>query len=149
MPQLDLRIIRSNHPPAEAIGHRVTATRLLADVSVATDAGWTLFEPAVIDTGAPVTVLPRANWSGSRFKKLGRVKIGGLARREECRLPAILAEIECRLSDGVRGLGPLRIPAYLVETEDAPRLIGILGFIERGVLRVELSKNHAYLRMTK
>jgi hypothetical protein len=125
----------------------LTATRLFAEVSLATDVGWTLFEPAVIDTGAPVSVFPPAIWKPSRHTPLGRVKIGGLARREECQLPAILAEIDCTLSDGRRSLGPIRMHAYLVEIENAPTLLGVLGFIERGVLRVDLSKDRAFLRM--
>ncbi len=130
-----------------AIGHRLTAIRLVVNVSVATETGWSIFKPAVIDTGAPVSVFPPAIWKQSRHTPLGRVQIGGLARREECQLPAILAEIDCTLSDGRRSLGPVRTHAYLVELENAPTLIGILGFIERGVLRVDISKDSAFLRM--
>ncbi len=53
------------------------------------------------------------------------------------------------LSDGAKSLGPIRIHAYLVETDDAPRLIGMLGFIERGVLNVDVSRRRAHIRMTK
>jgi hypothetical protein len=147
VPKLDLRIVRGNHAPAAAIGRRLPAIRLFADVSVATNGGWSLFETAVIDTGAPVSVFPPAIWKQSRHTTLGRVKIGGLARTEECQVPAILAEIDCVLSDGQHSLGPIRTQAYLVEAENAPSLIGILGFIEHGVLRVDLSKSRAFLRM--
>lgn len=147
MPQIRLRIIRGSHPPAAAIGHRLTAIRLFADVSVVTNSGWSLYRPAVIDTGAPVSLFPPSIWKDARRKELGRVRVGGLARRPECQIPAILAEIECTLSDGRRALGPIRTHAYLVETEDAPRLIGMLGFIERGVMRLDLSKDRALLRM--
>lgn len=147
MARVDLRIIRGDHPPALAIGHRVAAIRLVADISIATDTGWTLFEPAVVDTGAPVSVLPPAMWKQARFRTMGRVKIGGLARSEACQLPAILAEVESVLSDGKRLLGPIQMPAYLVEVENAPRLIGIQGFIERGTLHVDLSKDKAFLRL--
>jgi len=145
--KIDLAIRRGYHAPAIAVGHRLSAIRLTANISVATDAGWTLFERAVIDTGAPVSVFPPSIWKQSRYTPLGHVRIGGLARREECLVPAILAEIDCILSDGQRSLGPLRMHAYLAEIENAPRLIGMLGFLERGILRVELSRNRAFLRM--
>jgi hypothetical protein len=129
------------------IGQRVIATRLSAQIALATASGWTIPRPAVIDTGAGTSVIPPVIWKQSRFVDLGRVRIGGINKRKECQIPAILAEIECILSDDQSVLGPLRMHAYLAEPEDAPRLIGILGFIERGVLRVELSKNRASLRM--
>ncbi len=106
MPRIDLRIVRSDHGPALSIGRQVSAVRLVADISVATDTGWTHFEPAVVDTGAPVSVLPRALWQHARYRSFGHVKIGGLARSEECQLPAILDEIDCSLSDGVHVVGP-------------------------------------------
>lgn len=37
--------------------------------------------------------------------------------------------------------------AYLVKAESAPMLIGILGFIDRGVLPVGLSQDRAFQRM--
>ena len=148
MARIDLRIMRGHHAPAEAIGYRLVALRLVTDVSLATDTGWSPFKQAVIDTGAPVSVFPPVIWKQCRHTPLGRAKIGGLARGEECQLPAILAEIDCTLSDGQRVLAPIRIHAYLVEIENAPTLVGMLGFIERGVLRVELSRNRAFLRMT-
>jgi len=145
--RITLRIVRGYHAPALAIGHRLTAIRFTTDVSVATAAGWSRYEKAIVDTGAPVSVFPPAIWKQSRHVALGRVRIGGLARREECRIPAILAEIDCALSDGQSRLGPIRMHAYLAEIEDAPTLIGVLGFIERGVLRVEYSRNRTFLRM--
>lgn len=61
----------------------------------------------------------------------------------------MLAEVDCSLSDGVHVVGPIRMPAYLVEIDNAPRLIGIQGFIERGVLHVDLSRKHAHLKMAR
>ncbi|MCK6485132.1 MAG: hypothetical protein HUU22_00805 [Phycisphaerae bacterium] len=71
-----------------------------------------------------------------------------MARRKTCQLGAMLAEIDCALTDGQRMLGPIGVHAYLVETEDAPRLIGMSGFLERGVLHVDVSRGRATLRMS-
>ena len=147
MPKIDLAIWRGYHAPALDLGHRISAIRLRASVSVLTESGWSVFHRAVIDTGAPISVFPPAIWKHARHASLGRVRIGGLARREACQIPAILAEVDCALSDGQRSLGPLRMHAYLAEVENTPALIGILGFIENGVLRVDLSNNRAALRM--
>lgn len=148
MPRINLPIVRGHHAPALAIGHRVAAIRVFAEISVATPTGWSLFEPAVVDIGAPISVLPPSIWKQSHHTALGRVTIGGIARREECQIPAILAEINCMLSDGQQTLGPLRMHAYLAEVVNAPTLIGILGFLERGVLCVDFPKNRGFLQMT-
>lgn len=147
MPRIDLLVTREFHAPALAIGHRLVAVRMFADLTVATSEGWSRYRRAVVDTGAPVSMFPPAIWRQARYRALGRVRIGGIARREECRIPAILAEIECMLSDGERSLGPFRMYACLAEVEDAPTLVGISGFTERGVLRADTAKDRAFLRM--
>lgn len=147
MPTIQLSILRGHHSPALAINQRIAATRLAANVTLATKSGWTAFQPGLIDTGAPVSVFPPTIWEQAKFSELGRVRIGGIARREECRIPAILARVTCALSDGAQTLGPIRMHAYLAEADDAPTIIGVLGFLERGLLRVALERNTAALRM--
>src|SRR5262245_38759313 len=115
MRRINLTIVRNDHPPALAIGHRLPGVRLVAIVSLATADGWTGFDPAVIDTGAPVCLFPPAIWSRADHHVLGRVHLGGITRRPECQIPALLAELRCILSDGTRSLQPLRIRAYLAE----------------------------------
>jgi hypothetical protein len=75
------------------------------------------------------------------------VKLGGLTRRPEPQLTAILAQIECTLSDGRRSPGPLTTHAYLAEAEEAPRLIGILGLIDRSIMHIDITRERAFLRM--
>lgn len=147
MPRINLAIFRKHHPPALAIGHRLPGVRLVANVSLATSDGWTGFDPAVIDTGAPVCLFPPAIWSLSDHRVLGRVRLGGISRRRECQIPAMLATVSCIISDGTKSLGPLRIRAYLAEQDNVPTLIGMHGFIERGVLHVQLSRHRAFLTM--
>ncbi len=147
MPRINLQVFRTDHPPALGLGQRLPAIRLLTHVSLTKTAGWTDFRLAVIDTGAPVSLLPPLIWRQAERRELGRVSLGGVARRKECQIPAILAEVTCRLSDGVTSIGPVLTHAYLAEHDNVPTLIGMLGFIERGVLRVELARNRAFLRL--
>lgn len=147
MPRIELGTWRTPHEPAASIGRPLPAIRLGCALSIATNTGWNPFRWAVIDTGAPISLLPPLFWRNSQHITLDRVTIGGVSKRQECRIPAILAEIECTLSDRQHSLGPIRMHAYLAEPEDAPVLIGVLGFIERGLLRVDLSNNRASLRM--
>jgi len=59
----------------------------------------------------------------------------------------MLATVRCWLSDGSASLGPLDMHAYLADKDDVPTLIGMLGFIERGILHIDISHGHVYLRM--
>jgi hypothetical protein len=147
MPRINLATVRKDHPPALAIGKRVPAMRLVAHVSLATTKGWTTFDPAVIDTGAPLSVFPPAIWTDSNYHPMGRVRIGGLSRRRDCQIPAILASVRCTLSDGVSSVGPLDMHAYLALHDDVPTLIGMLGFVERGILHIDIQRSRTYLRM--
>lgn len=147
MPRINLRIFCTNHIPALAIGREVPAVRFVTNISLARPDGWTRFDPAVIDTGAPVCLFPPAIWRDTDYESFGRVQIGGISRRSESQVPAMLARVTCRLSDGDTLLGPLTMQAYLAENDDAPTLIGILGFLEHGLLRLDLSRNTANLSM--
>lgn len=147
MPQIQLAIFRKDHPPALSIGHRVPGLRLVANVSLATPSGWTKFDPAVVDTGAPLCLFPPAIWLRPEHQVLGKLRLGGLSRRRQCQIPAMLAVVRCVLSDGAKSLGPLDMHAYLSEHDNVPTLIGMLGFVERGLLRMHLSRNRASLTM--
>lgn len=145
MRRINLKIVRKDHPPALAIGHRVPAIRLIASVSLATSDGCSSYDPAVIDTGAPICLFPAAIRSRADHQILGRVRLGGITRRPECQISALLAELRCVLSDGTNSLTPFRIRAYLAEQDNVPALIGMHGFIELGVLHVHIARNRAYL----
>lgn len=127
------------------IGVKLPATRLTCQVCLQTADEWTRYRPAVIDTGAPVCLFPRTLWSSTEYEPLGRVQIAGISRRPECRMPALLAFVKCMISDGISSWGPLKMKAYLAESDSAPTLIGILGFIEKGILHVDLTGNRVFL----
>lgn len=145
MPRLPLRILRTQHAPSVAAGFPVEAVRLVTHLSLATNVGWTKFRDVVVDTGAPISLLPSDLWKAARFRELGRTHVGGINSRAECRIPAILAEIECLLSDGTNSLGPLLIHCYLAESNQTPTLLGVSGFIARGVLHVEIENGVAWI----
>jgi hypothetical protein len=148
LPLIELSIVRGRHAPTAEIGASITAIILMAHISLATDSGWGAFHPAIVDTGAPVSFFPMSVWRSVRFRPLGKVRISGLSRKQECQIPAVLAEVSCALSDGRKSIGPVTMHAYLAETEMAPSLIGMLGFLEKGVLRVDVAGNRASLRLS-
>lgn len=148
MSRLSLEVFRSLHPPSVAAGHPVEAVRLFTQISLSSPDGWTRFRRVVVDTGAPISLLPSTFWQTARYVARGRSEVGGVAARPECRIPATLAEVDCVLSNAPVALGPLRMYAYLAEADDAPALLGMSGFIERGTLHVCVEGQEAFLEIT-
>lgn len=144
MPRIRLLIQRHSHDLARQVGQTLDAVRVYADVVLPDPAGNREFQRAIIDTGAPVSMFPRYFWNGVPHKALGEVRVGGIARRDECRIPATLAEVECMLSDGSTSLGPLRIHAYLADSDSVPALLGMAGLLERVRLVVDVPAGEAY-----
>jgi len=147
MLRLPLRILRGLHPPSASLGHPVEAIRLITHISLRSHTGWTPFRDIVVDTGAPISLLPSSVWSVTWLIPFGATEVGGIATRPECRIPALLAEVDCILSDGAVTLGPLRVPAYLAQTDATPTLLGISGFIARGTLHVQIEQADAYIEL--
>jgi hypothetical protein len=98
MPRIDLNVFRAPHQPSLSIGHRLTAIRLMTEISLQGPQGWGRFHPIVIDTGAPVSMFPRQIWKNSEFAPIGDMWAGGIVQREECRIPVTLAQVSCLLT---------------------------------------------------
>jgi hypothetical protein len=147
MAQIKLMIARSIHAPSAAIGCPLTAIRLMAGVSLRHASGWTRYVRGVVDTGAAVSLFPAHVWRTAAVQVLGSVRVGGIVARDECRTPARLAVAECLLTDGLASTGPVRVHAYLADSNQVPSLIGVSGLIERGVLHSDVSTENAYLQM--
>jgi hypothetical protein len=144
MNRIHLDIVRGPHPASLDAGHPVETARLFVDLSLAAGTGWTSFQAMVVDTGAAVSLLPRRFWESATLVTRGRAKIGGLARRPECLIDATLAEVDCLLSDGTAVIGPLRIPAYLADSDEVAALLGFAGILDRLVLHVDTAGKGAY-----
>ncbi len=145
MARISLDIYRAPHQTSLAIGYQLTAVRILTNISLPTQSGWGPYHPAIVDTGAPISMFPMHVWQHGAFTEIGHVMAGGVVQRDECRIPAKLARIECLLSDGKESLGPLLIHAYLAESYQAPTLLGIAGVLESNSLRVNVGKNAAWI----
>jgi hypothetical protein len=97
-----------------------------------------------VDTGAALSLFPLEVWKTAAFESIGEVRVGGVVPRNECRIAAQLALVECALSDGTAKIRPLRIHAYLARSNEVPTLIGMADLIERGVLHADIAAGHVY-----
>jgi hypothetical protein len=145
MPRVKLEIFRGPYLPALARGFQVESCRLLTDVSLRCDSGWTSYRPAIVDTGAPVSLFPRPVWQQADIRRLGRVSVGGLMRRSECMLETTLAIVTMAIRDQEHEIGPIETHALLADTDDVPTLLGMRGVLAELTLHVSASCNQAYV----
>src|SRR5207249_531002 len=112
--------------------HHVTAIRVFTRIGFATDQGWTNFEAvAIVDIGAPISLLPQSLWRDIQRTVLAPVLVGGVAEKPECKFRADLAMIECAVTDGTATLGPFRMHALLAHNDKVPALLGMSGALEQ------------------
>lgn len=123
----------------------MTAARLATRISFRGESGWTDFQIAIVDTGAPISLLPRSIWQSIDRRVLATVRVGGLADKPENRIGADLAMIRCVLSDGQSTIGPYEMTALLAHTDTAPALLGLSGVLESTDLFISLRRDDAYL----
>ncbi len=143
MARIRLDIFRGPHPPAAQIGYSLNAIRITARVALRTAGGWTTFQHGIVDTGAPVSLIPRELWRPAEQQIIGDIRVGGLVPLDSCRVPARLARVSCVLSDGTTLIGPFNIHAYLAESDEVPLLLGVSDLIESGTLLVRMGHGEA------
>ncbi len=122
-------------------------TRLITGVSFRTHEGLTRPYRAIVDTGAPTSLIPFDIWQQCRVLKLKETVIGGLVDREECELAVTEAAMACVLSDGEATLPEIVIRAHLSPHDRVPLLIGFGGVLDQLTLHCSLPAGIAYLEL--
>ena len=107
-------------------------------------AGWTPPTPALIDTGAPFCVLPKALWTMIEHEGGFPTSLRGLVQLPSAILNARLARITCVVSDRAATSRPLKVWALLAEG-DVPLVLGCAGFLEHAKFVLEPAHQHAWL----
>lgn len=132
-------------PSYEDLG--IFAIRLLCDVTFkASELGYTEIYPAVVDTGAPISLIPMRIWQQCEAKRIRDSVIRGVVPHEECSLPVTLAEVTCRLLDQESQTGDLVIKAHLAPTDAVPLIIGFRDLLEYMKLYADCRQGAAYLQ---
>lgn len=145
MPRVALEILRGKYEPALSDGLDVPSCRLLTDLSLRSDKGWLPFRPAVIDTGAPLSLLPRNVWHGAHIRDEGSFAVNGIIRKPACKLEVVLATVTVVIRDPVNQIGPIQIQALLSESNDVPTLLGMRGILDQLILHTDVTSDYAYL----
>jgi len=123
----------------------IFAIRLCCDVTFKTSSGFTKPHCAVIDTGAPLSLLPLYIWEQCKVEKIRDSVIRGVVPRPECVLPVTLANLTCMLVDGQNKTSELPIKAQLAHTDEVPLVIGFRDLLDSVELHIDYKRKVAYL----
>lgn len=145
MPSSKIPLYLKSHVNHEGI----TITRVVAYVGFWNGNGYNIKDRAIVDIGAPVSLIPFRVWSWCPVE-LGKQRFVQLvSEREECDLEVYDGEVTIALFDEVGNmlLSDLTIEVDLCATSGIPTLLGVHDFLERGCLHVDYRTGEAWFEM--
>ena len=132
----------------EALDHGLTieSFRLLTRVQFKRSNGWTTLVPAIIDTGAPFSVLPKTMWTDLSVEGGFATSLRGLVPLPSAVLKARLAQVTCMVSDLRTSSDPLKFWALLADGE-VPLVLGCAGFLDRVTLVLDAAHRRGHVEL--
>lgn len=125
----------------------VYSIRLLARVVFAKAQGFTQPYTAIIDTGAPVSLIPESIWEQCDVQKFGDDKIRGIVPKEDCALAVAAGQIRCVLFDDQNETPELFCRADLAYSDEVPLLLGFKDLLERMNVCFDYSHKNAFIEI--
>lgn len=119
--------------------------RLFCEVAFVSEEGYTDLYSAVLDTGAPVSVIPYQIWSMLKVNKIKEYAIRGIVPKKECSLPVTIGEVSCILLDKEQRTKRIKVNSYLAHSNEVPLIIGFKDLLDRFGIYFDFKKNLAYL----
>jgi hypothetical protein len=123
-------------------GVKFNSIRLLADVDFKTSGGWSPKYHAIIDTGSPANLIPQSIWTQAinHFILVKKFVLGGIGAGK---VYGYFGEVTARLSYRRKSSAPLKLRAFLLETDAVPLILGFEDFLSLGKLISNYPKNLA------
>lgn len=105
-------------------------------------------EKGIIDTGAPISVIPLQMWEDADIKIIGKDKLRGIIPNEKCRLSVDVGKAKCVLTDIFGNVSSeIEILAFLAHTNKIPLLIGMKRILEKGKMLLDTPKKLGYIEI--
>lgn len=137
---LDLELIEKNI--------EVWLRRVTVQISFKKLRGWTEPYEAIIDTGAPVSIIPPAIWQEIEKEILVEGhRIQGIVPKKDSFLLVKIANIFCVLMDEKNVTDILKIKAYLSVEERAPLVLGFENIISKAKLYFNSGNNEGFIEI--
>jgi predicted aspartyl protease len=119
--------------------------RLWCWASFEKEDGWTLPYPALIDTGAHTSIIPKRIWSTLPVNKLAEHYTKGLVPNPECKLDVGVGEINIILLDSNTKTKKYRVLSFLAPTDDIPLIIGFKNLLSEFKVCFDYKENKAWI----
>lgn len=145
MPRIGLEVRRTLDLEAVEQGRTIWTYRCFARLWFRQSPGWSAERLAIVDTGAPFSVIPSTVWQPLAITELFSTHLRGIIPKVAASLPARLAQVSCVLTDE-QGVSPvLTLTALLVEAPDVPLILGWSGCLDRAKLVLDGARWRAHL----
>jgi hypothetical protein len=141
-------VIKKFHPDVEGLPELREVIRIQGRIRFKTEEGYGEPEKAIIDTGAPISLIPFDMWRHMEIEYIGEDYLRGVVPNEKCYLPADVGRIKAVLTDKNENTSDeLIFLAYLSFTNKIPLIIGIMELMEKGILCLDFKNRNGYIEL--
>ena len=141
---IDLEVRRFLDLEAFEHGLKIFSFRVWIRAQFKSPGGWTPVLRALIDTGAPFSVLPKSLWTAINSEGGFATSLRGLVPLRSAVLNARLGHVTCLVSDLKTSAPPLSFWALLAEGE-VPLVLGCAGLLDQAKLFLNAANQRAHL----
>lgn len=121
----------------------VDLIRLKTRIRFKIDQGWTEEYSAIVDTGAPVSLIPAFIWEKIQRVEYADHQVGGLGKGS---IPVSVGRIGCMLTDRQGNkTKELEVIAYLAKTDKVPLILGFKDLLEGFNICFDHREKRAYV----
>lgn len=126
-------------------GRTLFTYRCFARLRFRQPAGWSDERLAILDTGAPFSIIPATIWDSLTVTRWFPTQLRGVIPKAGASLPAHLAEVSCVLTDE-HGVSPaLNLITLLVDAPNVPLILGWSDCLDRAKLVLDAPRHYASL----
>ncbi|MGB2841838.1 MAG: hypothetical protein WBC40_05095 [Halobacteriota archaeon] len=143
-----LTILRLRDPDIEEkLPDYGTSIRVLGLIKFKTRNGWSETESAILDSGAPISVIPFDIWQNAETEILTNYELTGIVPRRECKLPVLIGRIRCILLDKLGNMSKeMRFRAFLALTNQVPLVLGFKDLLENFNVCFDCKKDRSFIQ---
>jgi len=132
-------------PDIELLHRGIAYLRLLCNVQFETPTKEVFVQPAIVDTGAPLCLIPSDLWKQVRTQQFETTRIGGLMVQKECAVPGRVGILSMTLLDPHGHRYRLTVRAFLAQTTEVPLILGFQDCLEKSTMHVSYPRHEAWL----
>lgn len=132
-------------PDIQLLHRGIAYIRLLCNVQFETLIGNILVRPAIVDTGAPLCLIPSDLWEHVRTQQFEATRIGGLMVQKACAIPGRVGILSMTLLDPHGRRYHLTVRAFLAQTTEVPLILGFPDCLEKATAHLSYPRKEAWI----